>query len=158
MTNAMTRHSDAEILAAFVDGDLDREQLQAVSAHLAACEECRGVIGEAGAFERKDEAHQSPQRTWWAVAAAVVIVAVLAFPFVQGALRRRDIRNGIQTLFVAEGNGERPIEGRFGGQVIYGQAHRIIRGEGNESPLEIQAAAAELLETTNADNSPVAIR
>ena len=39
MTDAMTRHSDAEILAAFVDGHLDCEQLEAVSAHLAACEE-----------------------------------------------------------------------------------------------------------------------
>ena len=44
MTDAMTRHSDEEVLAAFVDGQLDREQLEAVATHLAECEECRGVI------------------------------------------------------------------------------------------------------------------
>src|SRR5262249_59249515 len=71
MTNAMTSHSDAELLAAFVDGKLDPQQIQAVTAHLASCEECRGVIGEAVAFQREEEPQVRSRTMWWAGAAAV---------------------------------------------------------------------------------------
>jgi hypothetical protein len=157
MNNAMTQHSDAELLAAFVDGQLDQEQLQAVTAHLAECEECRGVIGEAAAFEQEEQQVRRPRRGAWLAVAAGVVVAVIAYPFVQGALHRRDLRNDEQALFVAEGNTERPIEGRFGGQTAYSKAHRTTRG-GNEISSDTELAALELLETAKTDNSPAAIR
>src|SRR5690348_16679694 len=135
MSNAMTsRHSDAEQLAAFVDGHLDHEELQTVTAHLADCEECRAMIGEAVAFGREVEARHTRRRTWWAVAAGVAVVVVGAFPFIHGALRQRDLRNDTHALFVAEGIAGRPIDGRFAGQTVYG-AHRVMRGGDSEGTL-----------------------
>lgn len=157
MTDAMTRHSDADLLAAFVDGQLDHEQLREVTTHLASCEECRLVIGEVGAFQREEATQRKPWRTWLPVAAAV-LVAVVAYPFVRGGLRQHNLRNGVHALFVAEGDTERPIEGRFSGQDIHGPARRVTRGGDNEGSLEIQAAAGDLLQITDADNSPAAIR
>src|SRR5437763_16282671 len=117
MTEAVTRHSDAELLAAFVDGQLDHEQLQEVTSHLATCEECRGVIGEAGAFQREDVRQPSPRRAWLAVAAAVM-VAILAFPFARAYLHQREIHSDVKEVFAAQEK-ERVIEARFRGQDVY---------------------------------------
>src|SRR5438045_1793385 len=111
MTDAMTHHSDAELLAAFVDGQLDHEQLQEVTTHLASCEECRSVIGEAAAFEQESEPESKPRRAWLAVAAAVM-VAILAFPFARGYQHQREIRSEEKEVFAAQEK-ERVVEARF---------------------------------------------
>jgi hypothetical protein len=160
MTDAMTGHSDAEVLAAFVDGQLDHEQLEAVTTHLATCEECRGVIGEAGAFQMEEEAQRNSRRTWLAVAAAVV-VAVVAIPFgrpyVRGYLHQQKIKNSVQSLFAAESQTERNVEARFSDQYTYAKLHRTTRGE-EDIPIEIQAAAEDVLAVTEGDQSPTALR
>src|SRR5262249_23631583 len=125
MTNAMTSHSDAELLAAFVDGKLDPQQLQAVTAHLASCEECRGVIGETVAFQREEEPQVRSRTMWWAVAAAVAF-AVLAFPGYR-LYRQQQTDKSVQALFAAEAQNERPTDGRFSGQMIYAK-HTNYRG------------------------------
>src|SRR6266536_5110819 len=137
MTDAMTRHSDAELLAAFVDGQLDHEQIQEVTIHLASCEECRSVIGEAAAFRRESK----PRRTWLAVAAAIM-VAILAFPFARPYLHQREIHSDVKEVFAAQEK-ERVIEARFSGQDVYAP-HHTWRGESNEEDYRLQAATRKL--------------
>ena len=158
MTNAMTRHSDAEMLAAFVDGHLDGEQLQEVTAHLAACEECRGVIGEAVAFEREDEARQSPRSKWLALAAAIVVV-VAAFPFVRAYLDQREIRKDVHELYAVQK--ERVLAGRYSGEEFHGQ-HSAMRGgipkEEENVDYDLLLATSKLREDTKHDASPAGLR
>ena len=161
MTNAMTRHSDAEMLAAFVDGHLDGEQLQEVTAHLAACEECRGVIGEAVAFEREDEARQSPRSKWLALAAAIVVV-VAAFPFVRAYLDQREIRKDVHELYAVQK--ERVLAGRYSGEEFHG-AYSPKRGGGtteedneNLDAFQVSSATSKLREDTKHDASPAGLR
>jgi tetratricopeptide (TPR) repeat protein len=160
MTNAMTRHSDAELLAAFVDGQLDHEQLQEVTTHLASCEECRGVIGEAAAFQRESK----PRRTWLKVAAAVM-VAIIVFPFARAYLHDlhdRKIRNEVAEVHAAQAK-QRMVETRFSGQDSWSN-YPVMRGsegpehEVTDDELRILAATAELQDTTKNDTTPVALR
>src|SRR5439155_21973612 len=97
MTDAMARHSDAEVLAAFVDGQLDHEPLQEVTSHLATCEECRGVIGEAGAFQREIQMQIKPRRMLLAIAAAVM-VAIVAVPVARRYMHKQESRSHVKEV------------------------------------------------------------
>src|SRR5436309_1430799 len=131
MSNAMTSgHSDAEQLAAFVDGHLDHEELQTVTAHLAECEECRAMIGEAVAFEREREveARHTRRRMWWAVAAGVAVV-VAALPFGLRYSHQREIRADVHAVYAVQK--ERVFAGRYSGEEFHGE-YRPKRGIGGE--------------------------
>jgi len=159
MTDAMATHSEPELLAAFVDGHLDPEQLQLVTAHLASCEECRAVIGEAVAFER-EEVGQTQRHAWWLeVAAAAALVALLAFPGYRW-YQQREIAKREQALFAAQGvdaQHERSITGRFSSQMAYAK-HTTLRGSAEEVPYDVQDAAFQVLEKTAGNDSQLAIR
>ena len=165
MTDAMVAtHSEPELLAAFVDGNLDQEQLQVVTAHLATCEECRAVIGEAVAFEREERAERSPRRMLLAIAAAVA-VAIISFPFGRGYLHRREIREDVQEVHAAQvAMKKRVVEARFSGQDIYAKyiAFRGAPSEPTHGPTpeedRLEAATVQLLVTTEKDTSPAALR
>ncbi len=113
MTDAMTHHSDAELLAAFVDGQLEPEQLQLVTTHLASCEECRGLIGAAAAFEQEQEVttQVKSKRAWMAVAAAVVVAVVGAYPLGHRYLHGRDIKEQAEEIWEAQTT-KRVVEAR----------------------------------------------
>src|ERR1041385_7122217 len=164
MSNAMTSQSDAEQLAAFVDGHLDHEELQTVAAHLSECEECRAMIGEAVAFNREVTATQrTPRRAWWAVAAGVA-VAVVALPFVQDYRHQREIKADRQALYAAQKN-SRVLAGRYTGEPYHGK-HSVNRGVSDNNPdqgdtdkdIAIQMAAGQLIEHAANNSSPVALR
>ena len=162
MTTEITTHGDAELLAAFVDGQLDREQLEAVTTHLASCEECRAVIGEAVAFQR-EEKRGTARWPWMGVAAAVVI-AVIAYPGYRGyrkwesAKNDREIENSLQSLYAAFATGERPTDGRFSKQMTWADHSHQRGGPEDQVPLEIQSAALQVIEKTEGNNSPAGIR
>jgi hypothetical protein len=164
MMNAMTRHSDAEQLAAFVDGQLDHEQLQEVTAHLATCEECRSMIGEAVAFEREEQARRTPWRGWWAVAAAVVVIAGGGwYPFERFYLYPREIRTDQQALYTAQKD-SRALAGRYADEPYHGKYSRMRGGRDNppepenDKDIAVMGATAKLREDTADDSSTVALR
>jgi cytochrome c-type biogenesis protein CcmH/NrfG len=146
-----------------VDGHLDDNELQEVSAHLAQCEKCRAMIGEAVAFEREEAASQrAPRRWWWGAAAAAVVVVVAASSLAPRYWRRREIRNDLQQLYAAQTD-SRALAGRYTGEPYHGR-HSTPRG-GGESPddiddkeLAVQAAAAQLRADAPNDSSPAALR
>src|SRR5438477_3082760 len=105
MTDAMTHHSDAEVLAAFVDGNLDPKERDAVTAHIAACEECRGMIREAVAFEREEREEARPRSRTWVPIAAGVMVAVVGLVVMPGYLHQRHVGEGRLKVFAAQKDG-----------------------------------------------------
>src|SRR5947208_8565832 len=101
MIDAMTRHSEAEALAAFVDGRLEGNELAAVTEHLATCEECRMLIGEAAAFGREtstDVQTRAGTKKWWLFAAAAAIALILGVPWMREAVRRHEEQNALEQL------------------------------------------------------------
>jgi hypothetical protein len=154
MTNAMTYHSDEEVLAAFVDGQLTGEELQTVTSHLAECEECRMSIGEAAAFQEEQEPKRESRRSWWLAAAAAVAAAVLAVPGYQWW----DLNNSQGKLWTAEAANDRPA-GRLSGQTPYAPLHRIMRsGEKTQLPLDVDSATSTILGKFGNDQSQAARR
>src|SRR4051794_10282262 len=77
--HAVQTHADAEDLAAFAEGKLRGDALDAVAAHLGECLDCRSVLGDTIAFLPQTPAAERSRSfrpaTWLAAAAAVVAVA-----------------------------------------------------------------------------------
>lgn len=157
------QHAEAETLAAFVDGNLDGEELDRVSSHLQECEECRGVIGEAALFEQEEE--PKPRARWWLpVAAGVAVAVIAAAPFVRHQWRERDIAQKKQALYESIPIAER-MAGRLADQNVW-RAHKNDRGQPGDdqdddralAELRRDSAAAELIEAAGKDTSPEALR
>lgn len=159
MTNAMPmNHSDAEVLAAFVDGQLTGEELQAVTSHLAECEECRMSIGDAVAFEEEEEQRKRPsRRAWWAAVAAVAVLAMPGYVW-YGKLQ---LKQSVRSLYVAQGENERLIAGRLTDQTPYATWRSTTRGDAGptpDTPLAIQKATADIEDRIGNSNSQEALR
>jgi tetratricopeptide (TPR) repeat protein len=140
----MTNHSDAELLAAFVDGQLEREELAAVTAHLASCEECRGVVGEAVAFGREVAQSASPGNSTakWAIAAAVVLAVGIGARELRQPVERWRYRLAVGPLNRAFQATGRPLEPRLAGFDWSEQEKgRDANGEGG-----LKIAAGRILE------------
>jgi hypothetical protein len=150
MTTAMPlSHSDEEVLAAFVDGQLTGEELQQVISHLAECEECRLTIADPAMFQQQEEEQQrrrASRRVWWGAAAAVAI-AVVALPAYRGYhdyATNREADNSLQMLYGIEARTDRP-QGRLNRQMTYAKPRPTFRGaERSDVPIELQAAAADI--------------
>src|ERR1043166_4479424 len=84
-----------ETLALFAAGQLDPEARNAVLAHIATCNDCMSAVLAANAHLAEESTGTGSN--WWigAVAAAVIIAVVLAFPMLQ---RRND---PVRTLVAA---------------------------------------------------------
>jgi len=158
-------HAEAETLAAFVDGSLNREELDAVASHLQSCEECRSVIGEAVAFEVEET--KKKRSIWVPIAAAAMVAVIAGAVIVPGKLQQREerkIMKDVQALHEAVLPKER-FSGRLAEQNVY-RDHRPKRGvpgqnENEDETLQrmrLQLAASTLLQTVGNDKSPVALR
>lgn len=94
--NAEQHVHDLE-LAAFVDGGLDPVSRRRVEAHLLACEVCRAVVAEAGAFVEPARAARPRRRTLFAAgtlaaaAAIALLTVVLGRPSLESPARTRDV-------------------------------------------------------------------
>jgi Putative zinc-finger len=165
----MMQHAEAETLAAFVDGTLDREELAAVSAHLEGCEECRGIVGEAVAFEREE---MKPKYWRLFATAAVLSVAVLAaaplpragtsaallaWNYFLQLLNNRDVAQ-LLSMTVED---KRVTPGRFSGQEVYAVS-QTLRGHGPSEDIgerfQLQLKVINLIERTENKTSPAALR
>src|ERR1043166_6152775 len=96
-----------ETLALFAAGQLDPEARNAVLAHLETCNDCMSAVLAANAHLAEEQTASH----WWigAVAAAVIIAAIIAFPM----LRRRE--DPMRALVAAAPVSERFVEPRLTG-------------------------------------------
>ena len=111
MAQMTTNHSDAETIAALVDGRLEGEQLDSVVSHLSWCDECGSVLKDVIAFQRES---QRPSYTKWAVAASIVLAVGIGSISLRGPIQAWRYRSTVQPLIAAFA-GSRPIEPRLAG-------------------------------------------
>lgn len=142
-----------ETLALYAAGQLEPEARNAVLAHLETCNECMSAVLAANAqlAEEKTESHG-----WLgAVAAAVIIAAVIAFPM----LRRRE--DPMRNLVAAVPVSERLVEPRLSGGFSWAPYRGPMRAAEpslQAAQLKVAGAAADLIEHAQKDHSPKAER
>jgi CHAT domain-containing protein len=135
MNDPVSRHPEAETMAAFLEGKLAPGAVAEVAAHLRDCADCRTVTGEAARFEEEErrfnaEPQRSPKSQWWIWAAAAAAAIVASVPL----LRKPD---PIQILIDASPREYRRVEGRLSG-------FRWARHQGGQRGTSVSPAEHEL--------------
>jgi CHAT domain-containing protein len=155
---------DANVLAAYLDGQLDRTTSAALEAHLASCEECGELLTEVLSV-REAVAPQVPvpddaadttgrwtRRVVSGGAVAAAIVAALVLPEVAG--RSRDHK--LADLAVAAG-ARWPVEGRLTGGIPHSSLNApLAGGQGGAvgDPVRVQFVAGKIREDLDARGTP----
>ncbi|MGH9383451.1 MAG: zf-HC2 domain-containing protein, partial [Vicinamibacterales bacterium] len=126
---------EANVLAAYLDRQLDRRASAELETHLASCDECAELlvealsVGDAVAPQvpvRNEPAEETGRWTRWVVgggAVAAVIVAALVLPEMVGS--RRDHK--LADLAVAAG-ARWPVEGRLTGGIPHSSLNAPLAG------------------------------
>lgn len=145
MNDGASRHPEARIMAAFVDGTLAPAEVAAVAAHLGECSDCRTVVSETARFEREESEPASRAPRWWIAVAAVVALVVIAIP----VFRSRREGTPIATLITASPRAHRNVDARLSG---FPWAHLAapVRGSALPDPadLKLTGAAGDVLDKT----------
>lgn len=137
-----------ETLALFAAGQLAAEARTAVLAHLEGCNECMGAVLAANAHlaEEKTQSH-------WrigAVAAAVIVAVVLAFPM----LRHRG--DPVRALVAVAPASERFVEPRLSGGFAwapYRGPMRAAEPSNQAAQMKVAGPAADAIERSQRDHS-----
>jgi hypothetical protein len=91
-----------EVLAAFVDARLAKNQVVSLSEHLSSCAECRFVVesaAEAQAEEQAETIEPQGRRSWrWLSIAAVVGAGVLLRPVAQMEWQAYQVKTAMREL------------------------------------------------------------
>lgn len=151
---------DAERLAAFLDGRLDRAARSNAETHLAECGDCREALVELTRLsgELTDERERTTRPSWWmqprfwyttvgAVAAAVIAV-VFVRPLFPGDAGRLDAAVGALASATAT---SRFTEGRLSGPFVWGPLPSVKRGADSgtaSTDVELQARKLQALAST----------
>src|SRR2546423_3322904 len=125
------RCPDAETLAAYIDGELVREQRERLEEHLAGCAECTAVIAGALRFQGAAEARPARRARWRAPSAAALVAALVAavVGLVVGlTLRSAPAAHDARAELLGRVAGRRPIVPRLTGGFRWAPANDIRRG------------------------------
>lgn len=151
MNASASPHPEAGTLAAFIEGRLAPDELQAMTEHLRGCPDCRMVVAETARFE-EEERRPARRPAWWlAAAAAVLIAVVVAFP-----LYRQRQTALIAQLIEAAPKEHRSVEARLSG---FPWARMRAASRGGAPPpdpadLHLAGAAGVVLEKTAGREDP----
>jgi CHAT domain-containing protein len=152
MERDSNRHPDAEILAAFVAGNLTETEREMTVEHLRDCEDCRLVVAKAARFDREENDQTTVvefprrRRPWWlrAAAAAFFGLALLSYWFFS---LRTDA--AIPSLIAAAPRDARYLESRLSGGFPWAPLRTFQRdGERNLDPAQMKlvGVAGKVLE------------
>jgi CHAT domain-containing protein/TolA-binding protein len=145
------RHPEAQVMAAFVDGTLAPNEIDAVASHLRDCTDCRTVVSETARFEREEESLARPRpNAWWLAAAAAIVAIVIAVPMLRP-------RTPIDRLIAASPREHRNVEARLSG-FPWARLAAPARGDAPPDPADLKliGAAGDVLEKTTSDRTPEA--
>ncbi|MDP9194412.1 MAG: zf-HC2 domain-containing protein [Acidobacteriota bacterium] len=124
----MTQHPTEEVLAAYVDDQLDSAARSEVTEHLVSCGECREIVLMATEYQA-NEASNVRQGSFgrpWLAAAALAVAASIAVIVVKPV---RVFGPNVEDLVAASrGLSTRPSMGRLAGDFAYSDAPSIMRG------------------------------
>lgn len=129
----MTDCPTEETLASYLDDRLDHETRKKVTEHLASCGECKELVLMATDYQENEA---NVRRGTFgsrrlAAAAGLAAAAALGFFMLRPALfgpTLDDVIEASRTL------SHRPSIGRLAGDFPHGEASRIVRGDGGDSP------------------------
>jgi len=160
-TTAMSACPDAETLGMFNDGLLTGAELDAVTRHVATCDECLEAVAMASAVKRagiataddSSVAARVPVRrslpTWLAIAAALV-VAVIGVAIWQ----QRQSTAGMRTLIAAAPSDYRLVEPRLSGFPWAPLSQKRSEASNEDAAfLRLAGAAGEVLARGQHDDS-----
>jgi tetratricopeptide (TPR) repeat protein len=174
LTHRLSACPDAETLAAYLDGRLDRGERERVTAHAADCDACCFVVMEVAQVPSTvaptiEPAPVSAGRGWWAskpvvwsssIAGALATAAMVWFAVGGGWLASSSDSATLQALVAAVGN-ERTVEARLTGGFAYGPLRGAVRsGELSAVPVspDVRIAAARIEKETLGRRTPEALR
>jgi len=137
-----------ETLALFAAGQLDPETRNVVLAHLETCNDCMSAVTAANAHLAEEQAGSN----WWigAVAAAVIIAVVIAFPM----LRRHN--DPMRPLVAAAPISERYVEPRLTGGFAWAPYHgpmRATQPSMQADQMKLAGSAADAIDRAQQDHS-----
>lgn len=148
---------DAETIAAFAEGRVNRKDMRAVIAHLDSCQLCRDLVEAASEtiLEEGTSVVRPPRsQMWWLAAAAAVLIAILAVPATRTILARR---SPIARLAAMAPRDERTVEPRFAGGFDWAPYHGPMRANdaaATSARMKLTGAAGELVERAEKEPSP----
>ena len=106
----MTTCPDAEVLAAFAEGRLSRDEAAEVLAHIDGCDDCMATLEALNeTIATRNVVVMKPRRAWWLAAAAAVAIGIAAL-FVG-----REQRSPMTRLIELAPASARPVEARLSG-------------------------------------------
>lgn len=155
----------SEVLAAFIDGQLDETTRREVMAHIADCDECYATLDAAEAWRKNEKgeafAAASSHRGWWVatgfLAAAASLAVVFAMPPVRSWYERASYerRLGLRRLVSAANDSEfAPTEARLSGGFSFKRTRATTRGTQTNVPWKVRAAADAVNARVESSNAP----
>ncbi|MEO8379477.1 MAG: CHAT domain-containing protein [Acidobacteriota bacterium] len=136
---------DADTLAAFAEGKLQRREMAPILEHLDGCDRCAmafEAVNEHIAAEGQTSATSGKPWWWITSVAAALVVIVLAIPFL------REQRSPMARLVALAPRAKRPVEPRLTGGfrwAAYAGADRATNGAADAERMKLAGAAGELV-------------
>ena len=154
---ATTPCLDAETIAAFAEGRVNRRRIREVVAHLDVCEDCRDAVEAASEaiLEEGISVQEAPalRQTWWFAVAAAIVIAILAVP----ATRMfQTLRSPIARLASIAPRDERTIEPRLAGGFAWAPYRGPMRANdaaATSARMKLTGAAGELVDRADREKS-----
>src|ERR1041385_5726932 len=139
----LRRHPEAPTMAAFVDGTLAPGEVSVIAEHLRGFGDCRTVVSETARFKDEENAGRTSARGWWMYAAAAIVLAIVAVPFLR-------TRSPIDRLIASAPHEHRLVEARLSG-FPWARLQAPTRGEAKPDPADLKftGAAGGVLESTD---------
>src|ERR1700682_3058531 len=141
---------DAETIAAFAEGRVNRSRIREVVTHLDGCEACRDAVEAASeAILEEGISVQEPpamRQTWWLAVAAAIVLAFLAVPAMRMILA---LRSPIARLASMSPRDERTIEPRLAGGFAWAPYRGPMRANDAAATsvrMKLTGAAGELVD------------
>jgi len=153
----VTTCPDAEVLAAFAEGRLSRDEAAEVLAHIDECDDCMATlealnetIATRPAEPARNVVTMKPRRTWWLAAAAAVAIGITALYVV------REQRSPMTRLIELAPVSARPVEARLSGGfpwASYRGPMRADNGETDPRRMQLIGTAGDIVAAADRDKS-----
>jgi len=147
----VTTCPDAEVLAAFAEGRLSRDEAAEVLAHIDGCDDCMATLEALNeTIATRNVVVMKPRRAWWLAAAATVAIGIAAL-FVG-----REQRSPMTRLIELASVSARPVEARLSGGfpwASYRGPMRADNGETDPQRMHLIGTAGDIVAAADRDKS-----
>jgi CHAT domain-containing protein len=147
----VTKCPDAEVLAAFAEGRLSRDEAAEVLAHVDECDDCMATLEALNeTIATRNVVGMKPRRAWWLAAAAAVAIGVVALFVV------REQRSPMTRLIALVPATARPVEARLSGGFPWASYRGPMRADDAETDpqkMRLIGTAGDIVAAADRDKS-----